>query len=79
VFVLNSTALVILLVVAIRSKYLYYDKALLERPGTQNTFSTHEQSSNENKVIAISGEVRKEFSVIIVNRIADLEVIGRGQ
>ena len=57
--------------------WLYYEKSLIERPGIWAQFFPNNNANNV--VIGISGEVRKEFSVLITNSISDLEIVGRGQ
>ena len=56
---------------------LYYNKSLVESPGLSKLFFPN--SATKNLLICISGEVRKDFSVLLTSNVSDLEVIGRGQ
>lgn len=60
-------------------QYLYYDKDMIERPGIFNIIFPKSNKKTQNLVIGISGEIRKDFSTLIVNNICDLEVVGRSQ
>lgn len=59
-------------------QYLYYNRSLVERPGIQSSLFPNSPNA-KNIAIGISGEIRKDFCVLIVDNIADLEVVGRGQ
>ena len=59
-------------------QYLYYNRSLVERPGIQSSLFPNSPKA-KNMAIGISGEIRKDFCVLIVDNIADLEVVGRGQ
>lgn len=60
-------------------RHLYYDKSLIERPGIFNSIFPENSSMIYNVAIGVSGEIRKDFTVLIVDRISDLEVVGRTQ
>lgn len=56
-------------------KYLYYDRALVARPGKFDSLFKH-----ENKVIMITGPgARKGFSVIVADKIPESALIDNGQ
>lgn len=59
-------------------QFLYYNKNLVERPGIQSYIFPN-SINTKNLAIGISGEIRKDFCLLIINSIADLEVVGRGQ
>ena len=60
-------------------RHLYYDKSLIERPGIFNSIFPENSSMIYNVAIGVSGEIRKDFTVLIVDKISDLEVVGRTQ
>lgn len=60
-------------------QFLYYDKHLIERRGIFSSIFPDGGKTLKNVAIGISGEIRKDFSVLIVDRISDLEVVGRTQ
>jgi len=58
---------------------LYYEKHLIERPGIFNSIFPDGGIKYKNLAIGISGEIRKEFSLLMIDKISDLEVVGRAQ
>lgn len=61
------------------NQFLYYNRNLIERPGIQSFLFPKKSQHFENLAIGISGEIRKDFCVLMIDKIADLEVVGRGQ